>query len=124
MKVGIAERKSSGAELTNPLPRIFKATFGTGGDVVRGSEITEHEAIAERKAGGDVVVCGQDLFENRQLAEQIEKTANGNCKACPPHVAMGPGALPHFQPDPRPPDGHCFYETTTRKSKKKAARQT
>jgi hypothetical protein len=31
---------------------------------------------------------------------------------------MGPGALPHFQPDPRPPEGHCFYETTTRKSKR------
>jgi hypothetical protein len=104
-----------------PLPRIDKATFGTGGDVIRGAEITEGGAIAERKAGRDIVVCGPDLNDNRDCAERIEMSANGNCKACPPHAAMGPGALPHFQPDPRPPDGHCFYETTTRKSKKPKA---
>ena len=108
----------SGAAKANAPPRIHKATFGTGGDVIRGPKITEAQAIVERKAGRDVVVCGSDLDENRDLAERIEKSANGNCKACPPYAAMGPGALPHFQPDPRPPDGHCFYETRTRKSKK------
>jgi hypothetical protein len=99
-------------------PRIYKALFGTGGDIIRGQEITEVEAIAERKAGFDVVVCGLRMMDNRDLAEKIERAANGKCKPCPPHVAMGPGAMYHFQPDPRPPDGHCFYETSKRKSKK------
>jgi hypothetical protein len=112
------KERTAAAGTTGPPPRIYKATFGTGGDVVRGDEITEAEAVAERAAGRDVVVCGQELNENYDLAEKIERTANGNCKACPPHQSMGPGALPHFQPDPRPPDGHCFYETTRRKSKK------
>jgi len=89
--------------------------------VLRGAEITEIEAIAERKAGRDIVVCGQNPDDNRACAEKTEMTANVNCKACPPHAAMGPGALPHFQPDLRPPDGHCFYETTTRRSKKPKA---
>lgn len=108
---------ASGNLQARPLPRIYEATFGTGGDVVRGIEITAVDAVAERKTGRDVVVCGPNLNDNRDLAKSIETAANGNCKACPPHVAMGPGALPHFQPDPRPPAGHCFYETTTRKSK-------
>ncbi len=120
-RIGLVESVTSAAseaaDKRTP-PRIFKAVFGTGGDVIRGSEITEAEAIVERKAGRDVVVCGTDLPGNRDLAEHIESTANGNCKGCPPHAAMGPGALPHFQPDPRPPEGHSFYETTTRKSKK------
>lgn len=104
-------------------PKIYKATPGTGGDVLRGVMIDKAQAIAERKAGRDVVVCGEDLIDNHDLAEDIERTANGNCKACPPHQAMGPGALPHFQPDPRPPDGHCFYETAKRKSKKPKQKQ-
>jgi len=102
-------------------PRIYNATLGTGGDVIRGAELTEPEAVLERRAGRDVVVCGKNLSDNRDLAERIEKTANGKCRACPPHFAMGPGALPHFQPDPRPPEGHCFYETTKRKSIKSKA---
>jgi hypothetical protein len=106
-----------------PLPKIYKAMLGTGGDVVRGIEITEALAIAERQAGRDVVVCGSILGDNRSAARKIETAANGICKACPPHQAMGPGALPHFQPDPRPPDGHCFYETAQRKAKKAKASQ-
>lgn len=103
---------------TVPPPKIYKALFGTGGDVIRGQEITEAEAVTDRKAGLDVVVCGLTMMDNRDLAEKIERAANGNCKPCPPHMAMGPGAMYHFQPDPRPPDGHCFYETNKRKSKK------
>jgi hypothetical protein len=93
--------------------------LGTGGDVIRGDQITEAEAVVERKTGCDVVVCGQNLVDNYDLAEKIETAANGNCKPCPPHFAMGPGALPHFQPDPRGAlQGHTFYETVKRKSKK------
>lgn len=100
-------------------PKIYKATFGTGGDIIRGHQITEAEAVVERQAGLDVVVCGQNLVDNYNLAERIETAANGMCKPCPPHFAMGPGALPHFQPEPRGTrQGHTFYETTKRKSKK------
>ena len=100
-------------------PKVYKATFGTGGDVVRGDQISEGEAVQERQAGNDVVVCGPNLADNYDLAEKIESTANGNCKPCPPHVAMGPGALPHFQPDPRGTVmGHTFYETVKRRAKK------
>jgi hypothetical protein len=104
---------------TNPTPKIHKATLGTGGDVIRGARISEDEAILERKAGRDVVVCGKHLMDNRDLAERVEQMANGSCKSCPWHPSSGPGALPHFQPDPRPPDGHSFYETVKRKAKKK-----
>ncbi|HQU43415.1 MAG: hypothetical protein B7Z73_06585 [Planctomycetia bacterium 21-64-5] len=100
-------------------PKIYTATFGTGGDVVRGRQITEAEAVRERQSDHNVVVCGQNLADNYDLAEKIETAANGNCKPCPPHSAMGPGALPHFQPDPRGMrQGHTFYETAKRKSKK------
>ena len=115
------ERAASPEEVSaKSRPRIYKATLGTGGDVLRGSALSEPDAVTERQAGRDVVVCGQDTIANRDLAQRIEQAANGNCKACPPHFAMGPGALPHFQPDPRPPEGHCFYETKTRKSKTKS----
>jgi hypothetical protein len=97
---------------------MYRATFGTGGEVVRGDRITETEAVIERQAGQDVVVCGQNLADNYDLAEKIETASNGHCKPCPPHYAMGPGALPHFQPDPRGPQGHTFYETAKRKSRK------
>lgn len=103
---------------TTVTPRIHKAVLGTGGDVLRGAEIREAEAIVERQAGRDVVVCGSSLSDNYDMAEKIETSANGNCQAHPPHKMAGPGALPHFQPNPRPPDGHCFYETVKRKSKK------
>lgn len=111
---------ASGRATAKSYPKIYKALLGTGGDVLRGDALSEAVAGKERQSGRDVVVCGQDTITNRDLAPKIEQTANGDCKACPPHVAMGPGALPHFQPDPRPPEGHCFYETNTRKSKKKS----
>ena len=102
----------------HPPPRIYKGIVGTGGDVIRGVEIDEPTAIAERKAGRDVVVCGPELGDNRDLAKKIETVANGNCVEHSPHPSSGPGALFHFQPDPRPPDGHCFFESKTRKSRK------
>jgi hypothetical protein len=48
------------------------------GDVIRGrAEIRESEAIVLRQQGIDVVVCGNDLVANRELAEGIEKAAQG-----------------------------------------------
>jgi hypothetical protein len=98
--------------------KIHKASLRADGAVMRGAALTEADAVKERKAGRDVVVCGQDKAANKNLARGIEQMANGKYKLCLPHYATGGQGLPHFQPDPRPPDGHCFYETKTRKSKK------
>jgi hypothetical protein len=85
--------------------------------VIRGVEIDLPTAVARRQAGEDVVVCGEDVKENGQLAKAIE-SAVGPCRRSEPHRKAGPHALPHYQPDPRPPEGHTFYETARRKSRK------
>jgi hypothetical protein len=101
---------------TLPTPTIYEAMLGAKGAVVKGPAITEAQAEARRKVGQDVVVCGADLGANRRLAGLIERNAAGNAKRCPPHTNAGVHALPHYQPDPRPPDGHTFYETPNRKA--------
>lgn len=106
------------ATISTTAPQIFKATLGTGGAVIKGTQITESQAIAERQAGRDVVVCGNDLPANRDLAKNVEYTASGGYKRCPPHPNAGPDALPHYQPNPRAGQtGHTFYETNNRKAK-------
>jgi hypothetical protein len=90
-------------------------TLGAAGTVVRVQPpITQAQAEALRQNGGEVVVCGPNLAANRALAQAIEHNANGHYKRCPPHQNAGPHALPHYQPDPRPPTGHTFYETPNR----------
>ena len=93
-------------------PRVFEATLASGpsGAVIRAAEIDLAAAIARRRAGGDVVVCGGDVKANGKLARQIE-SAVGPAMPQPPHRYAGPNALPHFQPVKRPPAGHTFYET-------------
>ncbi len=98
-------------------PRIYEASLGRDGAVKKGNKITQAQAVALRRIGKDVVVCGPDLAANRDLAKAIEGNANGRWKRCPPHPNAGAHALPHYQPDPRPPDGHTFYETPNRKAK-------
>jgi hypothetical protein len=98
-------------------PQIHEATLLDRGAVQRGRILTQAEAEARRRAGGDVVVCGPDLAANRRLAGEIERNATGpGAKRDPPHLSAGPNALPHYQPDPRPPDGHTFYETPNLKA--------
>lgn len=60
--------------------RIFEATLGPGGSVIRGAEITQAQAEARRAAGRDVVVCGSSLSANRSTARAIEYNANGAAK--------------------------------------------
>jgi hypothetical protein len=98
-------------------PIIFEAILSSQGSVQRGRAITQGEAEARRRAGEDVVVCGSNLAANRNLARLIECNANGSVVRHPPHTqSSGPNALPHYQPDPRPPAGHTFYETEHRKA--------
>ncbi len=53
-------------------PVVFKATLGSEGRVVRGAQITEAEAVLERLAERDIVVCDGDSRANRFLARRIE----------------------------------------------------
>lgn len=100
--------------------RIFKARRDTGktGVVFRSeTEITLVQAIFERKAGRDIVVCGLDLKSHQALAQKIEAAVGPYVRGVP-HASAGPAALPHFQPTSRPPDRHSLYETPNRKSRK------
>src|SRR5438105_2460783 len=111
----MAKKKPASTAPPSP-PQIFEATRGSLGRVIRGAQISQVQAEGRRKVGQDVVVCGTNLSANRVLAGQIERGANGTAKRCPPHLNEGPYALPHFQPDPRPPEGHTFYETPNRRA--------
>lgn len=113
----MAKRKAPTAvPVSTAPPQIHEATLGANGAVTKGTAITQAQAESERRAGRDIVVCGPDHAANRRLAGQIELGANGSAKRCPPHPSAGAHALPHYQPDPRPPAGHAFYETSNRKA--------
>jgi hypothetical protein len=93
-----------------------RTTDGSG-EIIRGRLLTREEAETERQAGGDVVVCGPDELTNRLEAADIE-AAVGPWKHQTPHLlTAGPQALPHFQQRRKPPGGHTYYETTTRKAR-------
>lgn len=102
---------------SSEITQIFAAELEDGGAVRRvGEAITEEEAQRLRREGRNVVVCGSTLAANRTLAKSIEQGANGRYKLCPPHANAGLHALPHCQPEQRPPEGHTFYETPNRKA--------
>src|SRR5262249_22864543 len=107
------------AGATPPAPRIHEATLASGasGAVLRGAEMDEAAAVARRQAGLEVVVCGDDLDANREAARAIE-AAVGTYEQQRFHRRAGPLALPHFQQRKQPPDGHTFYETEKRNSRK------
>jgi hypothetical protein len=111
------------AEVPGPpvaAPRIFAARLeaGTSGGVLRlPRELSLIEAVRERKLGRDIVVHGDNEDANRKLAQEIESLV-GPCLRHPPHSSAGLQSLSHFQPKQRPPQGHSFYETSKRKSKK------
>src|SRR2546428_6812832 len=94
-------------------PRIYEAMLASGpsGFVVKGAEIDLPTAIARRRAGDDVVVCGDDLRANRNLARAIEAGAGIPTRPQEPHKNAGPHALPHFHQESRSVGGHTFYET-------------
>uniref|UniRef100_B8HPP4 Uncharacterized protein n=1 Tax=Cyanothece sp. (strain PCC 7425 / ATCC 29141) TaxID=395961 RepID=B8HPP4_CYAP4 len=110
------DKQSSSEDVIQTKPQIYEASLESGGAVVRGSEITQEQAVARRRSGLDVVVCGPSLAENSKYAKMIEQTANSAFVRHPPHANAGAYALPHYQADPGPPDGHTFYETDKRKA--------
>ncbi len=92
---------------------------GVSGAVLWVREIDLDAAIARRKIGGDVVVRGGDTDANRRLARNIETAVGPPTKLQWPHRRAGPLALPHFQQQTPPPEGHTFYETDKRTARKK-----
>src|SRR5262245_33410553 len=109
---------TGGAAAPQPTIHAAELAGGPSGAVLYAEQIDFAAAVARRRAGGDVVVRGTDHEENRRLAQRIE-AAVGRYRRGPPHNQAGPLALPHFQPYPRPPEGHTFYETDNRKARKK-----
>ncbi len=119
----MAARKPKRQQAAAGPPRIHEATLASGpsGTVFKGAEIDLGAAVARRRAGLDIVVCGDNLRANERLARQIE-AAVGPYEQQPPHRRAGPHALPHFQPARRPPGGHSFYETDN--PRRKARKQS
>jgi len=97
--------------------RIYEARLDKDGGVRRVRQVSEVEAIVLRKGGGNVVVCGDSIKHNRRLAQSIEQQASGRWKRHEPHASAGTDALPHCQPETRPPEGHTFYETNNLKAR-------
>ena len=103
-----------------PAPTIHEAerASGASGAILYGAEIGFDVAVARRQAGEDVVVRGDDTSVNRRQAGEIE-AAVGPCYRSDPHRRAGPLALPHWQQNQAPPEGHTFYETSNRKARRK-----
>jgi hypothetical protein len=95
-------------------PSIHEAILASGasGAVLKGAEIDLASAVARRLAGLDIVVCGDNLRANRNLARAIETAVGPATRPQMPHKrSAGPAALPHFQQQTGNPGGHSFYET-------------
>jgi hypothetical protein len=102
---------SPAAPPTPPTIHEAERAPGPSGLVLRGAELDFDAAVVRRQAGQDVVVCGNDVAVNRDLAAAIEAAVGPRTKPQHPHTSAGPNALPHFHQVSRSPDGHCFYET-------------
>jgi hypothetical protein len=89
---------------------------GASGAVVRGDMLDFEAAAARRKAGHNVVVCGDDLTANRGLAQRIEAAVGPCIRSAPHRRYAGPMALPHFQQQDTAHEGRTFYETPNRRA--------
>ena len=100
-------------------PTIHEAEreSGSSGAVLRGAVMDVAAAVARRRTGQDLVVCGPDADANRRLAYQVESSVGPCTRPQAPHRSAGPMALPHLHQQNRSPDGHTFYETDRRKAK-------
>ena len=92
---------------------------GSGAVYACPTPCTFDEAVEWRQAGRDVVVRGPDEADNLTTARQIEEAATDDFGAKHDRAHLrtaGSAALPHYQPWNRPPTGHTFYETPTKKA--------
>jgi hypothetical protein len=104
-----------------PPSTIHEAELGSGGSgrILYGAEIDLNVAVARRKVGENVVVCGHELKVNRRLAQLIEKTVGPHERGEPHLQTAGPQALPHFQQQDPTHLGHTFYETPNRRASRR-----
>ena len=94
---------------------IYTATLESRGRVLRWKQISFLEAVQERLASRNIVVCDGAESENRKLVQQIESAVGPYIRQSP-HASAGLFALPHFQQKQAPSTGHSFYETDRRKA--------
>jgi hypothetical protein len=124
------ESQTTPAAVSAPVPAavspestfaIFEAERASGpsGAILQGVQLQFAEAVAFRREGKDVVVCGDNTDANRRMALQIESAVGPPSRPQFPHKRAGPLSLPHFHQLNRSPDKHTFYETDKRKSRKK-----
>src|SRR5207249_8501382 len=92
---GMAAKKKKLKLAAGP-PTIHEATLASGpsGAVLKGPEIDLTSAITHRKAGLDIVVCGDDPKSNKNLARQIEAAVGPYERQRPHDQAAGPNSLP------------------------------
>jgi hypothetical protein len=93
---------------------------GPSGAILFGPQIDFDHAVAQRRAGQDVVIRGDDTDANRRLASRIEAAVGPPTRPQAPERKAGPLALPHFHQRSRDPAGHLFYETEKRKARKRS----
>jgi hypothetical protein len=101
------------------LPAIYEATRAADGSnaVIRGAELSQAQAVARRRNGEDIVVCGSDTLQNDKLAHDIEAAAASGKLILYHGSHGGPLSLPHWQQKVPPPGGHSFHETPVRKAR-------
>jgi hypothetical protein len=100
---------------TTSLYEATKAEDGSGA-VLRGAPLTPAQAIAHRRNGGDVVVCGPNPFDNSRDARAVEAAVGSERFHAPHRDTAGPLALPHWQQRVPPPEGHTFFELPNSKA--------
>lgn len=102
------------------IPTIHEAVRLTdgSGSVIKGATIDEVGAVRRRNQGLDVVVCGDDIGENREQALKIEAAVGPWMRQQRHTETAGPKALPHFQQKSGAPVGHTFYEAVKAKASK------
>src|SRR5713226_9098760 len=102
------KKKRRAAPVSAAPPRVYEATLesGASGWVIRGGEVDVTTAIARRRVGLDVVVCGDAVKANRALARTIEAGVGTPTRPQHPHKNAGPHALPHFHQQSRSVSGH------------------
>jgi hypothetical protein len=104
------------AEPAAPEPQVvYEAILASGpsGIVECGAALTDEEAIKQRQAGRDIVVCGPNGRANRARARKIEEGAGTPVIDEPRHQNAGPHSLRHFHQASRNPPGHSFYEDSS-----------
>ena len=110
-----SEPPAEAASAATEQPTVFEATLASGpsGIVDCGRPLTDDEAVARRRLGQDIVVCGPNGRANKARARRIEEGVGVPVIDEPRHQNAGPRSLRHFHQASRLPEGHSFYEDSS-----------